>query len=117
MGGGEENWGGDSSGFGRNGKSRDIGGGGAGRTGARSRRLGRGGFGGARCGIMMGGIAGLANALADGLFGMGGAARGFSKLPSWFCGNLGLAGGDMMPVFGEKEAGKAPTLGVVIGVC
>lgn len=28
--------------------------------------------------------------------GIGGGARGFSKLPSWFCGNLGLRGGEMV---------------------
>lgn len=27
--------------------------------------------------------------------GIGGGARGFSKLPSWFCGNLGLDGGEI----------------------
>ena len=28
--------------------------------------------------------------------GIGGGALGFSKLPSWFCGNLGLEGGDII---------------------
>ena len=32
--------------------------------------------------------------------GIGGGARGFSKLPSWFCGKRGLTGGDVTAVSG-----------------
>lgn len=61
-----------------------IGGGGAGRVGARSRIFCTGGFGGGRFGIMIGGALDftLINELAGGPFGIGGGARGFSKLPS-----------------------------------
>jgi len=64
-----------------------------------------GGFGAARLGTK------LLNAVArfgergptppipgGALRGMGGGALGFSKLPSWFCGKRGLAGGDIMGV-------------------
>lgn len=63
-----------------------IGGGGAGRTGAKSRRFCVGGFGAGLLGIMRAGEgAGLEPiALAGRPFGIGGGARGFSKLPSWF---------------------------------
>lgn len=46
--GGDEIWGEPSSGFGLSGRSREIGGGGAGRAGARSRRFCTGGLGAAR---------------------------------------------------------------------
>lgn len=62
---------------------------------------------------MIGGTAGLPKELADGLFGIGGGARGFSKLPSWFCGKRGLAGGEMTPAMGEYADGLGPTFGVV----
>lgn len=32
--------------------------------------------------------------------GIGGGALGFSKLPSWFCGNRGLDGGEVSAVNG-----------------
>ena len=62
---------------------------------------------------MMGGTPALFMELADGLFGIGGGARGFSKLPSWFCGNRGLAGGEMTPFIGEYADGLGPMFGVV----
>lgn len=52
---------------------------------------GVGGFGGARLGTKPP-TAGVA---AEGPRGIGGGARGFSKLPSWFCGKRGLVGGDV----------------------
>lgn len=55
----------------------------------------------------------LVMALAGGLLGIGGGALGFSKLPSWFWGNRGLAGGDMTPVIGEYAFGLLPILGVL----
>lgn len=48
--------------------------------------------------------------------GIGGGARGFSKLPSWFWGNRGLAGGDMTPGMGEYALGLLPIFGVA-GLC
>lgn len=91
-----------------------IGGGGAGRVGAKSRKLGAGGLGAGLFGIII--VVGdwpglkLVMTLAGGPVGMGGGARGFSKLPSWFWGNRGLAGGEITPVMGEYWPGlEEPT--------
>lgn len=56
---------------------------------------------------------GLFIAILGGPLGGGGAGRGFSKLPSWFCGNLGLAGGEIIPAIGEKGTDVIPPPGVV----
>lgn len=56
---------------------------------------------------------GLFNGFAGAPLGMGGGARGFSKLPSWFCGNLGLAGGEIIAPPGENGVELIPAAGVI----
>lgn len=85
-----------------------VGVGGGGRAGI---MLGVGGFGAGRLGIIPFMELELLFAVSTGgPLGIGGGARGFSKLPSWFCGNLGLCGGD------NAEDGNAAEVVPAIGV-
>jgi hypothetical protein len=93
-----------------------MGGGGAGRVGAISRKLVAGGLGAGRFGIIKAGKGPgrrAPGAIGGDPTGIGGGARGFSKLPSWFCGNRGLAGGEMTPAIGEYCVDVATRLGDV----
>lgn len=69
-----------------------VGGCGAGREGTRLPPA-PGGFGAARVGTRE--PAGAAAVAAGAARGIGGGARGFSKLPSWFCGKRGLVEGEV----------------------
>lgn len=93
-----------------------AGGAGAGLDGARIGGACEGGLGAGLLGIRTGGAGPFAvvKPLVDAPLGMGGGALGFSKLPSWFCGKRGLAGGDIMPPpTGEKGADTMPVPGVI----
>lgn len=74
-----------------------VGGCGAGREGTRPAPA-PGGFGAARVGTRE--PAGAAAAAAGAARGIGGGARGFSKLPSWFCGKRGLVEGEVTAATG-----------------
>lgn len=87
--------------LGRIGNSRMFGACGAGLAGAYDCGC-PGGFGAARLGMRLVIDPDTLGDIAPGgpPRGIGGGARGFSKLLSWFCGNLGLAGGEIMPIAG-----------------
>ena len=87
--------------------------------------FGTGGWGAARAGMrLLMGMRGFCTArfwprpaigselAVDAERGIGGAALGFSKLPSWFCGKRGLKGGGVIEENAVNVAGPAPIGGL-----
>lgn len=92
----------------------EVGGAGAGRWGGVMVGAEVGGFGAGLLGSMpfADGLLMLPTELAGKPLGMGGGARGFSKLCSWFCGKRGLCGGDSTAA-GVNGPALTPAVGVV----